>query len=282
MIVAATAAYSRTVFIVHHPCIDGGGGSFSKGFIDDRTGKSYVLFRDCFGNTCFYPLHGPFEPRPNVTGPASDWILPSNYHDQVALASTITTPGADVGIWVIDRTTGDTLRFRNPVDEAEREQYYQMWMENENHGSSTYTEQDLQNEFSDVLLDSWRREVERQTTEERMVTALIDKYWHARFGENGWPGQAEMPDITTAASIISRTRSSIAIKQAPTPTNGHVLVMVPTLPELSGQATIYDAMGGKVWSGDVATETSVALDHLSSGLYIIRGDGKDIPISIVR
>lgn len=267
----ATTAEARMMYITHHPCLDGGGGSYSAGYIDDRTGRSYVVTRDCWGNICVYPLYGPFQPR--ISG-QNEWELPENYDDMVRNAHKVTEPGADVGIRVIDRPDGDTLRFRNPAGAAEQEQYLRMWMENENGGPNL----SIQQEFNTLM----EKELAQQTTEERMKGELIDRYWNARFGENGWPAPDEMQMVTSASALIVRNGSNIAIIQTPAPANGQTLIIAPLLPELSSPAAIYSADGQRVWSGELDASTTVQLGHLTSGMYIIRALGRDVPISLVR
>lgn len=274
VLIATSVAGARALFIRHHDCLDGGGGSYSAGFIDDRTGASYMLYRDCWGHTCLYPLYGPFQPR---VGEGMGWRLPSDHEARMMVARTITDPGADVGLIAIDEGMGDTLHFRNPVDEAERQWYYEMWRE-ENGGAGMSLGRDLG--FGELLAGSYREEMMRRNTAERATGEMMEHYWRGRFGEGGWPSVGDLQGLANAAAAIHRNGSNILIRQAPA--NGQMLVIAPLLAELTGPAAVYDAAGQMIWTGDLDAETRVPLDDVPAGLYLVRGEGETIPITVVR
>lgn len=260
-------------------------GSFCKdyGFIDDATGKSYMMHFGCDGSVCVYPLYGPFQPVIGSLPP--QWTTPANWPAMMSGAVANTTPGAYVGLWVTTET-GDTLRFRNPTDEAERGEYIAMW-QGEGGGEmkivddgTPETRRKLNDAFDEMLLGSRR---DAGTADQQITQALVHRYFTARFSDHFPRTREELQELADVASRLAATKQPIALKQSPAPTNGQRMILVPIAPELAGPVSVSDASGKTLWSGEVRGETAVSMNEYPTGMYFVRAENaKAVVVNIVR
>ncbi len=283
-----TNARATALFFEMLNCPDGTGPGYRSGYIDDMTGLQYLLVRGCDGSYCLYPLYGPYI-EPTIVA-SRHWHQPANMAQLCAAAREITTPGAPVGIYIYSEE-GDTLYFRNPVDDTEREKYMDMYKA-ETGGNGSITErigptrkgvsaEELNREFTDALIASYQPD--KLTGRQKIVADLVGAYMDARYGADYFPQtKTENVDILRVATIVDKTLSNLVVRTTPTPSNSQKLVVAPVVPELGGQATVLNINGKVMWSGDVRAETEIVMSDYPTGMYFVQGTGRAQVINIVR
>jgi hypothetical protein len=278
----ATSAHARVLFSHSHPCPPPSGGtSVEIGYRDDWTDMQYLYVLGCDNTTCLYPLFGPF---PKI-GTATHWGgEPANWSQLVELARQNHTPGAYVGLWLIDSETGDTVRFRNPNNAIEYDQLQASWLsQQESSGKimdlSNSTQEELTKSFTDALEGAYRRQ--KPTPERQMLQSLIDKYCSGHFAGSFPNNREEFNELNTVATYLAKTNQTLVVQQTPSPSNDQTIIVVPYVREFAGPVKVVDAGGKVMWEGTVDGATSIRMDY-PSGTYFVQGDGKPLVVNIVR
>lgn len=286
-------AHAHTLYYwVHGKCPDGY-LSTEMGIVDDATGMSYVIVRGCGGTVCIYPLYGPFQYsfNPSSTPPPRWWtpLAEEVWEQNVDEAHQITTPGAYVGIWLLTENN-DTLRFRNPINQAEHNQYMAMWEHEQ--GQSMMVSVDGRNgslklsqgQMNDLLVASMEedfRRSQKNNTGQQASRSLIDRYWQFHFGDR-FPDKTELQAVADITSKLALTGQVLICKQTPSPTNGQTMIVSVIDPAFAGYTKVLDASGKTMWEGNVDGPTYITLNY-PSGTYFVQGDGgKPIVVNIVH
>lgn len=271
------SAWARTLFYHVYGCA-GGATASSWGFIDDATGSSYMMVRGCDGTHCIYPLYGPFQARVPTA-----WTTPvpsATWHEMTEAARLVTEPGAYVGLWLLT-DAGDTIRFRNPVNDAERVRYIAMYeAEHGAHEGSTLSEREMTELAVNDMIADYRNQV--QTADNQMTNRLVAQYQRKRFGDRLPATAAERQELTNVAAHLALTHQTLVIGESPSPSNGQRLVIAPLVPAFAGTVRIINSGGTPVWEGSVTDATTVSGNDWPTGTYFIQGEGKPIAVNIVR
>jgi hypothetical protein len=166
LLLLCQAATAEVLYWSSHDC-GGSGSSFTAIVKDDFNGSIVMIFRGCDGTTCHWPMSGGIQTSMGELTP------PTNLYGLSMAGSSITTPGADVGVYMLT-INGDTARFRNPVDEVEHARCIAAW-ERESASMVIITTPEQNRHYTEllnkVLNDGYREELVRQERSNMIVSA---------------------------------------------------------------------------------------------------------------
>jgi hypothetical protein len=140
---ASSAATSKVLWWWDWACSNGG-TSYTAAIEDDVTRKAYLLFYDCDGSTCIAPLNGP-----RVEIKIGNLTPPPDFHNMCIQGVSVTSPNTPI-IYMFKTSTGESIWFRTPVDQAERVEYMSMWEQESGHLTIVKTPEQ-QRHYADVL-----------------------------------------------------------------------------------------------------------------------------------
>lgn len=158
---------AKTLYWASHDC-GGKGASYTTIIQDDVSGRITMIFMDCDGSTCVWPLGG-------VQIRIGGFIPPTrpDLRDLSRAAALLNDPGANVGVYMLDAETGDTLPFRNPRDEQERAGCMETW-EKEMGGGIIITTPEQERYYTDLFVEltnqAYRAELVRQGRSNMLVS----------------------------------------------------------------------------------------------------------------
>ncbi|MBX7216476.1 MAG: hypothetical protein K1X90_05845 [Candidatus Kapabacteria bacterium] len=272
----ATAANATMEIMHRYPCDNGNTVTYLV-IHDKATGKRWLI-REWSDKT------SRVDPLETVSAaPSGPITVPANFSDQCAASQAITTPGADLGVTILDANNQE-FRFRNCLNEQERAEG------NEAVAREFFNDPALATLKPDIGIGGYAEAkalndfISNRPTENSPGGQLGQEYFDRNYGANGNDGIAVVEALSKDKIFfyIIKNNTDVAIESAPTAGNNYQLIVRNVDPKVAVATEVIRSSGEVVWRNTVAAATPVDLSQCSSGTYFVKGGGQPIAVTIAR
>lgn len=220
---------------------------------------------------------------------AADLSLPISASSDVmrfTLPDRATPPGTDLGIGLRD-AAGHEIRCRTPIDRAQASGLEAVWrsmvVRAPALGEAFRTGRSMAAKLFAGLTQSYRGTL---ASDERWKADLVGRYMAWRYGTGAPDGGEDAPSMLArdraAIETLLLSRSTVIVVGMLSSGNGRLLILAPSLPGLSDEASVVDADGRTLWCGLVDGRVTVDLGTEPVDRCRVIATGLPLPIEPAR